>query len=347
MRGSFLLLLVLCIGCLGLPEQSTCDIIRDDYISKIDAVGMMTRAGSITESCPDVECKASEIYWWVIDNVEYIPDTEGEDQIQAPGETLARRGGDCEDISILMASLLAAEGIDANPVFSENHTLLLVCGLETERIRREIAKRIIGEYWESVDGRLEFDKSGGILELEYSNSWDLKRNGIAYVEPQEYLEELQLSCDGIEIDYEIKSNKEVNSRFIDNELEYQNYLNSKEYKSSCKEENFLIATGSCPITRGRFIVENRGSNDADIDINLDISCMMGGEKIHQFLTYLFSRNDIDMKFYEYAGETCLFFEASLRGEGFAYPGYFTGHEIFQEENYIIDLPSGECERFSM
>ena len=347
MRGSFLLLLVLCIGCLGLPEQSTCDIIRDDYISKIDAVGMMTRAGSITESCPDVECKASEIYWWVIDNVEYIPDTEGEDQIQAPGETLARRGGDCEDISILMASLLAAEGIDANPVFSENHTLLLVCGLETERIRREIAKRIIGEYWESVDGRLEFDKSGGILELEYSNSWDLKRNGIAYVEPQEYLEELQLSCDGIEIDYEIKSNKEVNSRFIDNELEYQNYLNSKEYKSSCNEEDFLIATGSCPITRGRFIVENRDNDNARVDVKLDISCRMDMVESRRFITTLLFRNGIEILLYEYDGKECLFFEGSLRGDGFSYPGYFAGQEIFQEENYVIDFPSGECDRFSM
>jgi len=349
-KGVLLVLIIFSVCCIQLPgEQSKCDTIRGDYISEIDPAGMKRYADEITKSCNDNECRASEIYWWITENIEYIPDPGDEEQIQSPEETLRRRGGDCEDISILMTSLLISMGIDANPIFVEEHTLLLVCGLEPDGIRREIAKYIISKYWDKVKGNLEFSEEGGTLELEYRDGWKLKKNGVAYLEPEKYLKELQVSCDSIEIDYEIHSDNEVNSLLIDNELEFQNYKDGEEYRSveGCEEKNFIHAKGSCSIQRGRFIVENKGDNEANVNLNLDITCRMKSREIHYFMTYLFSRNNINMQFYEYEGNACLFFEASLEGEGFSYPGYFTGHDIFQEENYIINLPEGTCERFSM
>jgi len=319
----------------------------ENYISKIDPTGMKRYADEIIKSCNTKECKASKIYWWVTENIEYIPDPGDEEQIQSPEETLKRGGGDCEDISILMTSLLTSAGIDTNPIFVENHTLLMVCGLDPERIRREIAKYIIANYWSEVKGNLGFRGGEGTLRLEYEDEWQVKKNGIAHIEPEKYLKELQVSCNKIDIDYEIKSDNRVSLLFIDNELEFQNYIHGREYKPVCEEKNFIHTTGSCSVGRGRFIVENGGNNEARVDLNLDIKCRMTSREIHQFMTYLFSRNDINMQFYDYGGDACLFFEASLRGEGFSYPGYFTGQEIFQEENYIINLWEKSCERFSM
>jgi len=56
---------------------------------------------------------------WVADNIDYMSDRErwGEDYWQTPEETLSYRTGDCEDFSILLCSLLRANGINATQVY--------------------------------------------------------------------------------------------------------------------------------------------------------------------------------------------------------------------------------------
>jgi len=61
-----------------------------------------------------------EIRDWVAKNIEYVKDSEayGEsDYWQLPRETLSLRTGDCEDFSVLLCSLLRANGWDENEVY--------------------------------------------------------------------------------------------------------------------------------------------------------------------------------------------------------------------------------------
>ncbi|GAB4309930.1 MAG: hypothetical protein Kow0069_09670 [Promethearchaeota archaeon] len=55
--------------------------------------------------------------WKCVLSLEYERDPAGGDFWQFPNETLARRGGDCEDLAFLLASLLLAEGLESRVAF--------------------------------------------------------------------------------------------------------------------------------------------------------------------------------------------------------------------------------------
>ncbi|XHH10001.1 MAG: transglutaminase domain-containing protein [Candidatus Bathyarchaeia archaeon] len=56
---------------------------------------------------------------WVANNIEYRYDSNvyGDEYWQLPKETVQKRTGDCEDFSILLCSLLRADGWDVNSVY--------------------------------------------------------------------------------------------------------------------------------------------------------------------------------------------------------------------------------------
>ena len=58
----------------------------------------------------DLYLTAQKIYDWVKHNIRYKRDDYGKEQIRTPERTLSDRAGDCEDLSILIASLLKALG---------------------------------------------------------------------------------------------------------------------------------------------------------------------------------------------------------------------------------------------
>jgi len=47
---------------------------------------------------------------WVVQNVEYQRDPPDVELVQSPRVTMARRAGDCDDLSVLIASMLATLG---------------------------------------------------------------------------------------------------------------------------------------------------------------------------------------------------------------------------------------------
>lgn len=56
-------------------------------------------------------CEAKSLFEWVRDNVKWIRDTRGFETLQYPYRTLAYGAGDCDDLSILLASLAISIGI--------------------------------------------------------------------------------------------------------------------------------------------------------------------------------------------------------------------------------------------
>lgn len=58
----------------------------------------------------DGPAEASALQVWVRDQVRYVMDVEGIETLQTPDVTLAKAAGDCDDKSILLATLLASIG---------------------------------------------------------------------------------------------------------------------------------------------------------------------------------------------------------------------------------------------
>lgn len=80
------------------------------YINKIvfDDINLRTQAASIVRGCPssDKECQINKLYRYVIENYDYYSDPRSGEFIQSPSETMKIKGGDCEDLTILLNSLL-------------------------------------------------------------------------------------------------------------------------------------------------------------------------------------------------------------------------------------------------
>jgi transglutaminase-like putative cysteine protease len=71
---------------------------------------------SIVRSVPghkNFRGQVSALHNWVVRNIQYIRDIDGLETLQTPIKTLEYRQGDCDDQSILMASLLRAVGFPA------------------------------------------------------------------------------------------------------------------------------------------------------------------------------------------------------------------------------------------
>jgi Transglutaminase-like superfamily len=69
----------------------------------------------IVSSCPgkDELCEAGSLQSWVRANIRYTGDVHEVETLQYPDYTLQERYGDCDDQSLLLASLLMAIGIPA------------------------------------------------------------------------------------------------------------------------------------------------------------------------------------------------------------------------------------------
>ena len=79
-----------------------------------------------SESCPNGHkvCYAKALHAFVRDNINYINDPVILEYVQTPMTTLATGGGDCDDGTVLLASLLGAIGISTEWVHVPNHVLL-------------------------------------------------------------------------------------------------------------------------------------------------------------------------------------------------------------------------------
>lgn len=114
------------------------------YITPDDPLVLQTLANITTNALiPDW----IEIRDWVANNIEYTADNEVHgvaEYWQFPNETLTLRTGDCEDFSILLCSLLRANGWDENEVY-------VVLGAKDEQYHGWVKLNIDVIGWQSLE----------------------------------------------------------------------------------------------------------------------------------------------------------------------------------------------------
>lgn len=71
-----------------------------------------TTAQSLVANCPsrDTVCQVNALHSFVRDRIKYLPDVRDVETIQTPDYTLQQGSGDCDDQSVLLASLLESIG---------------------------------------------------------------------------------------------------------------------------------------------------------------------------------------------------------------------------------------------
>jgi len=101
---------------------------RDQYLLFIDArdkdiKGVADRVSSLACDYSEnyIMCQTKALYLFVRDNFDYVRDPSSFEYVKTPIESLNNLGGDCDDASVLLSSLLGSIGVKTRLVFVPNH----------------------------------------------------------------------------------------------------------------------------------------------------------------------------------------------------------------------------------
>ena len=107
-------------------------------------------AQKLTEDCSpqDKTCLIFKAYRYVVKNLRYIHDKIGinnQDQIITPINTIRRGGGDCEDLTGVLNSILSALDVLNYVVLTDRHAYSLACGVDVKKMNDLIVNGLIKE----------------------------------------------------------------------------------------------------------------------------------------------------------------------------------------------------------
>jgi hypothetical protein len=118
-------------------EQPTTDPflrLAEPYLNMVslDEATLQFYADSIVNGIDGKECQVNALYRDVLMNYTCLAGHLGSRPLQTPHETIQNRQGTCEDLSILLCSLLNNIDIESWLVFTESHVYALVSGVNTD-----------------------------------------------------------------------------------------------------------------------------------------------------------------------------------------------------------------------
>ncbi len=130
--------------------------------------------------------KLCAVFDWTADNIAYVSEPEGEDDWQAPGDTLEMRGGDCEDFALLICEMVMQLGGTPRVYLIDEHAFAAVwVGTKTGAADSAITAYYgadlalsyiedAGGFWVVADPLGSFHLGGVAVNAEpvSSDSWD-------------------------------------------------------------------------------------------------------------------------------------------------------------------------------
>jgi transglutaminase-like putative cysteine protease len=121
----------------------------EPYINKIiyEDENITDYALSIIKNCStnNKECQITAIYRHIVENYEYVSDPGDKELIRTPFETINLKGGDCEDLSILLNSLLESIGIKTFLVLTDSHAYSLAYDVDINNLWNYVEQSLISQ----------------------------------------------------------------------------------------------------------------------------------------------------------------------------------------------------------
>lgn len=291
----------------------------EPYLEKILHKDMDLRnlAISITRTCQsgDKECQLNRIYRYIVDNFKYYSDPRTDEFIQTPDETLKLTGGDCEDLTILLLSLLENIGIKTYLVLTGDHAYGLACGVDTNKLMEYAADGLIQAYSTQLQNNYYTETRDGQLMLIRTQQevFDLNRGYMSYYGGDGRIFEETIRS--MKVEYKISSSQPVNIYLVPSNAEMAKLSKRLSYNhyADCKRTNIFQTSGVCNMDRnGGLIIENAGNRGATVSIDLKFN--------YVYATGLILRNKT-MWHYNLNNEDCIVLEPTAGKGGF--PGYTT------------------------
>jgi len=305
-------------------------LLAEPYIRKIEVDDETLRnvAALMVSDCPsgDQECHTISIFYELLENYEYFGDPRSRELIQTPDQTMELKGGDCEDLSILLNSLLENLGIKTYLVLGEEHAYSLACGLDPEYMNslvEESSLYYLAELYEEelskemgkaykVKGRV---KNGNIvISYESKQSFLLEGGEAMYLSAGDSTETEYSTI--LDIEYEIEATRPVTIDVLPSEDDWIAWDNggTYTYNINCEKERVLELKGSCMDIEkygGLMILNENSIRDNEVDLTLKFSYNIDGEEV-------LGDAEFDFTTYNVGDQKCIPLDLSL-GEG-SYPG---------------------------
>jgi len=292
----------------------------DPYISEIvfEDVSLRTQAASIVRGCPsgDKECQINKLYRYVIENYDYYSDPRSREFIQSPSETMKIKGGDCEDLTILLSSLLENLGVKTYIILTETHAYCLACDVDTEDLWQYIQESIITQVAQDLGQKGDMR---GVIEngnlfvveekqqtfvLDAGHLYYYGGDGSKFTSPIEYMN----------IKYDVSSSQPLTIYVVPSRAEFEllSEGHTCTHYPSCQKQNILRISDSCDglTNYGGLILENDNRYDATVDLNMQFYFYHSS---YEFLA------DQEILYYNVDNQKCIVLDATAGKYG--YPGY--------------------------
>jgi hypothetical protein len=223
----------------------------EQYLEKVITNNLELRKIAIekTKFCGEqnIECQIITLYDYVLSEFSYYSDPIGSELIQTPQETIELEGGDCEDLSVLLSSLLSNIGIETSLGFTEDHVFVLAYGANLDIMKEYIYSQYISET-ELVNINKSFSLSPS--------------SGTYFGGDSTYNSAI---CDYW---YSIDSSQPLEVFFVDDEINFNQFISNEDYSmiQNCYHDATYSIIDSCSVNNtGGIVLFNPNNQDAEIN----------------------------------------------------------------------------------
>jgi hypothetical protein len=310
-------------------EQPPCEpflVEVEPYLEKValNDSDLRVYAHAIVYGCVGRDCEVNALYRDVLMNYTCIAAHLGSRPLQTPQETIQAKEGTCEDLSILLCSLLNNINIASSLVFTDAHVYALASNMN------------IDELWVCAEQSLRHqaeESFGEPLQQSYVDTYTLPPMNMLYVGGEEG-KTFDDIIDYMSIDYSITTNQPLHLFVVPTQKEFfalrDGDLANFTYIESFNVTNLTNVEGSIPqlFTYGGIILVNGGASVATVSIDFDFSFRASFYKTYnlQALTP-----------YRLGGTYAVLLDPSLGAYGF--PGF---DARIVGEKTVIDPLTKEC-----
>ncbi|MEA3295322.1 MAG: transglutaminase-like domain-containing protein [Euryarchaeota archaeon] len=271
--------IVLISGCLH--DDDPIVTRAQPYLNEINLndVELRAQAVSIVSGCPagDKECQVNMIYRYVVENYKYYSDPRTGEFIQSPAETMQIQGGDCEDLTIVLESLLENLGIKTYFVLTPDHAYCLACGINTENLWQYIQESILiqasKDLGQNQSLNVIMDEGNIFIVQEKQQTFILQPGEIFYYGGDG--SNFNSTIKYMNIQYNITSSVPLSLYVVPSEKDYELMITGREFATYplCNQKNFLKVSDSCDglENHGGLILENDNNYmDPNMDAIVDV-----------------------------------------------------------------------------
>lgn len=208
----------------------------------------------------DTACMVHQLYRHIVENYQYIADPEDEEVIQSPFDTIAIQGGDCEDLSILLISLLENIGVESYLVLTDDHAYALAVDINPDSLWPYVEMSLLSQVEEDNNKtiRQEFSKT-----ITVGSGWYYGGDGSSLSE----------SFESLTFSYSVSSSRPIDVFIIPSYEAFNASLNESffHHYSQCYHQDVSKISGNCTIQQyGGIGLRHQGFRPATVSVDIEL-----------------------------------------------------------------------------